>query len=205
MEYHDNSKKAREAKTSPPEEQPEKDVKRIVDSEVRVKNKSIGQKMKRIFFGGEFRNAAQYIVGDVLLPAARNAVVDATTKGIERMVWGEDQRRPSGTNRAGNVQYNRPGSVLMPDQPPRYYGSTRAMRESKNVIFGTREEAIGVLDQMNEICSQYRQVSVADMNHMCGLPIAAVDQKWGWTNLVGSNVRQTRDGFVMELPPMEEI
>lgn len=204
MDYS-NSKKSRETPEAS-EAAPPKDIKQLVDSEVKLKEKGLGHKFKRVFFGGEFKSAARYIVGDVLLPAARNAVVDATTKGIERMVYGEEPRRsPRGPHGFGHVQYNRPGSVMVPDQPPRNFQPRTPARESKLAIFGVRSEAEGVLDYMNEIVSQYGVVSVADMNVICGHPSAAVDNKWGWSNLTGANVRQTREGYVLEFPPLEEI
>ena len=87
MDYKSNSNKAKE----PSKPKVEKKVQRVVSGEVIVHKKSLGQKIKGLFIEADFKSVMRYIVSDVLLPAARNTVVDASTKGIERMMY---ERRP---------------------------------------------------------------------------------------------------------------
>ena len=44
-----------------------------------------------------------------------------------------------------------------------------------------------------------------DLYDLTGLPSAHVDNKWGWTYLTNTEIRQIRDGYLLDLPPMEEI
>lgn len=210
MDYASNSHKDKDPKKPEP---PEKKLEKVVTGEVVQKPKSLGKKIKSIFFGGEFKSASRYILGDVLLPAARNAVVDATTKGIERMVYGESPRRPTTPGYRTQYQYNSPvrrqtpsPSVMIPGQPPyRGPGSRINRREANDIILATREEAELVLERLTDVVDQYGVASLADLYELLGLPSAHVDHKWGWTYLTNATVRQLREGYMLELPTLEEI
>lgn len=185
----------------------EKVIEKVVTGEVIKKKPPLGQRFKTIFFGGDSRGAARYIAADVLLPAIRNLLVDATTKGVERMVYGESRpnRRP-GYDYRSRVQYHSPlirpdiRSGRLPDQGPRI---TR--RETSDLVLASREEAELVLERLIDILDKYEVVSVADLYDLTGLPSSHVDNKWGWTHLHTTEIRQVREGFLLNLPPAEEI
>jgi hypothetical protein len=197
------------------EETPREKLKPVVTAEVVIKEPSLGRKMKSIFFGGEFKSASRYVVTDVILPAFRDTVFDVMTAGTERVIYGESRtprRRHRGmtTGALGSItNYNRPiqrgaRSAMLPDQPPR--GMNRVTRrESNDVLIADREEAVLVLDTLNECITRYEVASLADLNELLNQPSAVVDQKWGWFSLSDANIRQTRQGYLLELPPLEEI
>lgn len=211
--YQGNSKKSKGEIPSDPK--PEKNLEKIVQAEVVSKKKPLGRRFKDIFFGGEFRNAGQYILGDVLLPAFRNLLVDATTEGVRRMVYGDStqsRRRPPDPR--GRVSYNSPVrrystydqyEMRPPDQPPRMSSLQQPTKSSNELIFRTKEDAEAVLERVYDILDQYDCVSVADLHELVGLPSAHTDHKWGWTHLDKAGIRQTRDGFLLELPNPEPV
>jgi hypothetical protein len=208
VDYQGNSKKEKEEKEK--KEKPK--LEKVIEGEAVEKPKGIGHKFRSIFFGGEFKSATRYILADVLLPAARNAIVDATTKGIERMVYGdryaEPGRRPEMRSR---VQYNSPvqrgrsySSSMIPDQPPHRPVRTNR-KEANDILIPNRADADRVLEHMITIVEQYEVASLADLYDLLGMPTAHVDNKWGWYNLNDSAIRQVREGYLLELPPLEEI
>src|SRR5690349_11081549 len=81
---------------SPKKGKPEKKIEKVVEGAVIARQKPLGRKFKDIFFGGDVKSAARYITMDVLLPAFKNMIVDATTKGVERVVFGESTIRRRG-------------------------------------------------------------------------------------------------------------
>ena len=194
------------------EKQTEKKIEKVVKGPVIERKKSFGQKLKDVFIGGEAKTALSYIGYEVLLPALRNMVVDATTKGIERMIYGEAQPRRSAAS-GPRVQYNSPvqrygmrGAPLRAENlrpGPRRAGV--AQYEPIDLIFGTREEAETVLDTMLNIVDQYDIVSVADLHELSGLPSNHTDNKWGWTSLRGSSIKQIREGYLIDFPPVEPL
>lgn len=204
-DYQGNSHKKREG-IDPSEK---KKIEKVITTEVIVKKKSFGQKFKNVFFGGEFKNAARYITADVFLPAIRNLVVDATTKGMERIVYGESmtQRRRPPSSYGARVQYNSPvirrDRPYLPDQPMRSISPVR--KDTNELILSSREEAELVLERLLDIIEKYDVASLADLYDLTGLPSSHVDNKWGWTYLNNTEIRQTRDGYLLDLPPAEEI
>lgn len=198
-------------------EKPAKEeVKKVVSGDVIQKKKSLGRRFKEVFFGGEIRGATRYISQEVLLPAVKNMVVDATSRGVERVIYGESQppkRRTidytSPTNRS-RISYNspifrdprnRPG--ILPDQPP--LGIGRVRQDVGDVILASREEAALVIESLGDIIDKYEVATVADLYNLVGLPSTFVDNKWGWTTLGYAQIRQSREGFLLDLPPVEQI
>ena len=206
MDYQGNSKKDKEPK---PDEPQEKKIERVeLKGKVISRKKPLGARIKAVFFGGEFDSALRYVGAEILLPAFRNLVVDATSKGIERMVYGDSAySRPRTQEYRPKVTYNTPinrGPMRghLPDQPSR---PGRARTDDSDLIFGSRSDAEMVLDRLNDIIDQYVVASVADLNEIIGIAGAHVDNKWGWDNVRFSEIRQTRDGFVLNLPPAQAL
>lgn len=206
MDFPSNSHKSKEEKP----EKPKKDIQKVVTGEVVQKAPSVGRKFKAIFFGGEFKSAARFIMGEVLLPAFKNMVVDATSKGVERMVYGDTSpRRRNAPYDMGRplVSYNRMSDrgrrATLPDQPP--LGGLSRRHTSGDIILVSRDEAELVLERLHDVLDQYEVAAVADLHELVGLPSSYVDNKWGWTRLTGADVRQVREGYLLVLPPVEPI
>lgn len=212
MDYQGNSHKETEglAAGKPAKETPQK----IVTTEVVVQKRSIGRKMRDIFVEADFRSVTRYIVHDVLIPAMRNLIVDTTTKGIERAMYGDNAARRyqhPGPRYNYNNPIGRPYAAQYPsppgrNAPPTQIGPRSSVRQAReDIIVGSREEGQAVLDQMSEIADQYEVVSVADLNALLGLTSTHVDNKWGWVFVGNASVRQVREGYLIDLPPAEPI
>lgn len=186
----------------------EKKVEKVVSSAKEIKP-SLGERMKDIFFSGDFTGAARYVATEVLLPAMRNLIVETVSTAVERAVYGETRRRPrSAHDPRPQYRYDRAGRNserrgYVPDQP--LPPSSRRHVSVNDVVLGTREEAELVLERMNDIIDQYEVVSVADFKELCGLPNHYVDNTWGWHTLVSAVIRQDRTGYILILPPEEAL
>lgn len=208
MDYQSNSRRKKEEGVPLPEKKP---LEKIVTGEVVVKPAGIWKRSKGMFFGGDVKSAGRSVVADVLLPAARNTLLDAGWRWMEKLVMGDSPanrgRRPEMRSR---IQYNSPiqrqfpTSGMLPGQPP--IAPIRVVtKESNSIRIASRTDADNVLTTMVECVSQYGVVSLADLNELLGQYVAAVDHNWGWTNLNHAEIRQVTDGWMLELPPMEEI
>lgn len=208
-DYQGNSKRSRDQAGEKAQEE-KKPLEPVITGKVIQKKPSLGSKFKTVVFGGEFRSAAHYVVGDVLLPAFRNLLVDGVTKGMERVVYGDSPRsprRPGFQSYGGRVQYSSPISqrpatlpARLPDQPLR-----QMRREPNDLVLSSRQEAETVLERLVDVIDQYGTASLADLYELTGLPASPIDNKWGWTYLRNAEVRQIREGYLLDLPPVEEI
>jgi hypothetical protein len=208
LDYQGNAKKQKEGRP----EKPEKQIEKVITGEVVQKPKSIGHKFKDIFFGGDFKLAMKFVSAEVLLPALRNLMVDSVTKGAERLVYGESSyRRPRPMyDPRPIVSYNNPLGMRrdprmpnIPDQGPRSIRVNR--RDANDIILTSREEAELVIERLIDIIDKYDVASLADLNDLLGLPTSHVDNKWGWTYLNNVEIRQIRNGYLIDLPSLEEI
>lgn len=77
--------------------------------------------------------------------------------------------------------------------------------EINDIVVGTREEAELVVERLGDILETYDVVSLADLNELLGLQTSPIDNKWGWTFIKNVPIRQIRQGYLLELPPLEEI
>lgn len=206
MDYQGNAKKDKSEKQQP---RAEKKLAKVVTGEVVVKKKSLGRKFKDVFVEADFRSVVRYVISDVLIPAARNMIVDSTQRGVERLVYGDKavQRRSFGS--AGRISYqsyqtpvsrsySSPASRMAPA-----IGSSRASRD--DVILADREEAELVLERMGDVIDQFEIVTMADLNELLGLPTSHVDYKWGWMDIRGVRILQVREGYLIDLPPADPI
>lgn len=207
MDYQGNSKKEQAKK-----EAPEKKIEKVVTGEVVQKPKGPGRKFKEIFFGGDAKHAASFVASDVLLPALRNLIVDMVTKGAERLIFGEStRRRPGGTNYGARYQYGSGYSYRPDPRDPRERlplgrpAPRQARHEMSDIVIGTKEEAELVVERLTDILNQYEVASLADLYELLGLTPSHIDNKWGWTYLGSVQIRQIRQGYLLELPPLEEI
>jgi hypothetical protein len=214
MDYSGNSRKSKE----PPEEKPKKEIEKVVVGEVVVKKKSIGAKFREVFIEADFRSVTQYIIYDVLIPAARNTIVDVATKGVERMMYGESAIRRRNYGSGTRITYNNPidrgyvdrGYRDASTNPPR--GRLPSVRDSQlqrhsqdDLILSTKEDAALVLERMNDILDNWPVVSLADFKELVGIPSTFIDNRWGWVNLKDVQILQVREGYVIDLPSAEPI
>lgn len=207
-DYQGNSKKSKERHPAG-SEIPVKNVEKArLTSKVVARKKPLGTRIKDVIFGGEVNSAGRYIAGEVLLPAFRNLLVEATTKGIERMVYGDSAySRPQTSGYKPKFTYNNPINSTgprrpanLPDQPRQ-----RPRNDDTEIIFGSHSDASLVLERLQDVIDQFQVTSMADLNEIVGLPTTHVDNKWGWENLRFAEIRQTREGFVLNLPPAQPI
>jgi hypothetical protein len=188
----------------------QKNVTKVVTGEVVQRKKSLGRRFKDIFMGGDIRGVTRYIAADVLLPAVRNMVVDATTEGIRRAVYGESpaRRGRSSDPMRSRVSYHSPMErspmrpTMLPDQPPY---SARRKQDPNEIILVSREEAELVVERLADLIDNFDVATVGDFHELVGLPSTYVDNKWGWTAIRGVDIRQVREGYLIELPPIEPI
>jgi hypothetical protein len=203
-------KKAPGKKAAQPKIGEEKEkLKKVVSGEVITKKPPLLHRVKTSFITGELSGVARYIGNEVLLPALRNLIVDSTTQGIERMIYGERSprgSRPSQSNR-GNFQYNNPvqrGTRPYPGQS-RPVSTVKRRRSSEDIILASHEEAVDVLETMGAALEKYGRVSQADLYDLIGFKHTYVDNEWGWTSLAYASVRQVREGFILDLPDPESL
>lgn len=194
-EYKSNSHRVKEEQKN--KEVVKKDIQPV--AKAKTKKKSEVKKFADVFIAEDITSVKDYIVNDVLIPAAKKAISDIITNGIDMILYGEargkDRRRDTGSRVSYTKYYER-------DRDRDYdRGRTRrSVYDYDDIILDTRGEAEDVLNRMDDLIDAYGMVSVADLYDLVGISGNYTDNKYGWTNLRNAEVRRTRDGYLLKLP-----
>lgn len=187
----------------------DKVVEQVVTSEAASRKKPLGRRLREIFIGGDSKSVWNYVIADVLIPQAKDMLVEAVGTGIERMIYGDNRPRRTGGSRPhvgpGPTNYTRYAD--RGNNPIGRYGvanrepnASLRTQSIDDILLATRVEADAVLERMYDILENYDSVSVADLHGLIGWSSTHMDQKWGWTELHGADVRRVRDGYILVLP-----
>lgn len=207
MEDYPANSRAAKKKIDKPRETPQKPkMEKIVTGTVIQRKKSFGSKLRDTFIG-DSRSVGQYIVSDVVVPAAKEVLHDVVNSYMDRML-GFDRgpsRRRVGSSRPATGRVNYSSSSIRRDpreEDRRRVISTgsRAKHDFGEIVLESRAEAEEVIDRLRADLEDYGQVSIADLYDGLGVSSEFTDNKWGWYDLDDARVRYTRDGYLLDLP-----
>lgn len=173
----------------------------VVTSEVKEASRGILGRVVKDFVQEDRHTLAEYIVLEVMIPAAKNLVLDMLNKGGERMLYGIT--RPGGRTGRATGFYNyggTPQASRTADPRPSLSRQARSGHKFSEVVINTRGEAEDVLDGLRQLVDQYGSATVSDLYDLLGLTGDFTDNKWGWEDLRRASVRTIRGGYVLDLP-----
>lgn len=193
-----------------PEPEKVKEVKQVTSEPAKRRKKTLGSKVKGMFVGGDAKSAGNYVVFDVLVPAAKDTIVEAGSQMIERLIFGESRKRRGAPPQASTPGYTNYNQYSMRQQAaqqrPAVSRTARAHHDFDEIVLPTRAEAEEVLERLFDIVSRYEQASVADLYVLVGVQSEHTDHTWGWSNIRGSTVSKLRGGgYVLDLPDPQPL
>jgi len=188
----------------------DKKIERVTSDDPIRRKKSIGKQFKETFIGGDARSAVRYSVFDILLPAARDMVVESISQGFEKLILGDSSRRrgapPPQSGPTGYVSYNRYSMGNRSSGPQRVMSrQARSRFDFDEIVLQSRAEAEEVIDRLFEVVSRYGTASVADLYELVGIHGSHTDNKWGWSELRGAGVSRVRGGYLLDLPDPQPL
>lgn len=183
---------------------------------------SVGNKILSEFIADDIHDIGDYILKDVIFPAVKNAISDTITNGIDMLLFG--QTRNHGGYSTNSVRRITPYSSLYSgqssvnrvtkynEQQPQQRGIARynyndilipfTIEEPHNV---TKAKALEILARMRVYLDKYGVVSVGDLYDAVGEIPDRIDQEWGWYDLSGAYIQNSREGFILRMPKVESI
>lgn len=187
---------------------PEKKIERIAEGTVR--KKSLGKRFAETFVLGDLHSVVNYVVWDVLIPAAKDMASDAVNEGTNRMFYGESRSsrarggRVTGTPSAGYFNYQGISSAV---RRPESRSSAaplsqkaRSTHDFDEIVIESRAQGEEVIDKLFALLETYEEATVSDLYEMCGISSTPADVKWGWTSLSGAGVTRVKGGYLLDLP-----
>lgn len=77
--------------------------------------------------------------------------------------------------------------------------------DTSEIVLGSEADANAVLEAMNGLLKNYEIVSFADMLDLVGIASNFNDARIGWTTLEGVQVKPSKGGFILDLPPTKSL
>jgi len=202
-EFPPNSEASKKVRTE------QKDITPVVSSGAVRRKKSLRKQFTETFVVGDAKTAVRYSLFDIMLPAARDMIVETLQQGIEKLFNGDSRKRGSTSPQAGPtgyVSYNRYAMGGRSSGPSRAISrQARARHNFDEIVMDDRVEAEEVIDRLFDLVSRYESATVADLYELVGLAASHTDHKWGWTDLHGSGVTRIRGGYLLDLPEPEAL
>ncbi len=177
---------------------------------VTVKKPSVAKRMLGSFFGDSLSSAWDYVLHDVLIPAAKSMFEGAINTGVHRVLHGNSDSYYPGApfDRRGGQTYIRYGSMFNAASPVGGISvapvtpmdrSQRARHDFSSITFEHRGDAEAVLQELHEQCLEYGVATVADFYAFCGVTPEHTDYRYGWQTMAGSSVTPWRGAFIIRL------
>lgn len=181
-----------------------KKIEPVVKGKVKTKKRSGIKKVTDLIVSDDVTNIKNYIIIDVLVPAAKKAISDVVTSGIDMLLYGESGR--SSKRSSNKISYSSYYDRDRRDSGRTVSGNRYSNRfDIDEIILETRAEAEEVLMQMDQLIDNYKMVSVADLYDLVGMSCDYTAQKYGWTNIRNAEVVRVRDGYRLKLPKILPI
>ena len=206
VELEDNSFAAREK--TPIERERDRETRseqreeygKVISGTAKRKKKSLGRKILDSIFDADMTRVYE----DVIDPGWKNLLFDIFVSSASQVFFHEIRRSSGGrdSSRTRRTSYDR----MYDDR--RDMGRSRSRRASydiEDVVFETRDDAEIALDRLERILDQYGTVRVSDLNQAAGITGTWTDKNFGWTDLRGVRVLPVPEGWIIDLPPCEDV
>lgn len=181
---------------------PEKNVEKIISGDVVARKKPIGKRISEAFTGDDAQAAGNYVLFEVVLPTFKSMLSEAVSQGVERMLFGDARPRSSVGMKGMHTAYNKISSGGNPysAKMPQMSRPARAAHNFDEIVLESRSEAQEVIDRLVLFVEEYGVATVSDLYSLVGITGSFTDDKWGWTDMRGAEVRMIRGGFLVNLP-----
>lgn len=207
-ELSNNSHAAKErakAQAAPQKPDVEKRAQAVVKSNKVKTKKNEVRRFTDIFVAEDINSVKNYIIDDLIIPTAKNLIVDTVQNTIEMLIFGG--RRGNGSSRRTVTDHVSYRSCSDDRRRDRGYERPRSRTsfDYDDIIFESRGAAESVLDEMDRIISKYGFVRVLDLYDMCELTAPYTAQDYGWMSISRAEVKPVRNGYIINLPKASPI
>lgn len=180
----------------------EHDAPKVVKSgKAKVHKKSAAESAASSFFESTAKEVCEYLLWDVLLPAAKDALFSLVTGGVSMMLFGEERGGRGPAKKKNYTSYNsmydeRDTRVVVNRKRPSGRG-----REPLIIDSLTKEEAYDLQEAILDEFNVYDCVDVKYVYQAAGIEDTDwTDDQWGWITLREMTVEHTRYGWQLRMP-----
>jgi hypothetical protein len=179
-----------------------------------IGKESVGNKLSNNILASDGNSVKNYIFKDILIPAAKDTIINMVTGGLKMAFWGDSRQTSSNSGSSMYRNYNgisnpSNASYYVGDRRPRYESATavhRSVYDYQNIEFATKGDAEMALDALSDAVAQYGMASVQTLYEIAGLAPNNTDSRWGWTDLSeASSYRYMNGLYRLHLPRVQQL
>lgn len=178
--------------------------------------KSLGTKMKETFLGADIKDAKSYLVKEVIIPGAKNAILDFMSMlFFNKPFYGGERGSyyhgySSGYNSGGYYNYGRNYQPYgsRPSDPPQQKQTGYVSNDKvdyRSIVVRERAEAEQICGALWERIDMYQAASVADLLDLIDVSARFTDNSWGWTDKREIGVKRVPGGFLIDVEEAKPI
>lgn len=174
---------------------------------VRTQKPSMAKRMREAFTGEDATSIGEYLLLQVAIPTIKNMIYDLITGGANRALFGNTIQNQNGANvrNPGKVNYSQISRNQV-NNTPTMSQQDKATHNFSNVVFSTRQEAELVLSLLMDRIAKYNLATVTDLYEAVNITGSFADDRYGWFELNGADIRPARGGgFYLDLPATQPI
>jgi len=170
----------------------------VVHGEVKRRKRSM---LASIFTPEDVTSVSAYIIGDVLVPKARDMIANTLKDSVDAIFYGTDAAPAKHSSMASKVSYRKYYDQKQDTQRRTSSVAREPLTyEYEEVVIESKAEAAEVIDKMNEIIDVYGHASIADMNQLLNMTGKWTDNDYGWDDISDARIVHTRDGYSIKMP-----
>jgi len=180
------------------------------------------QNFFRRIIADDISNVKDDIVDNILLPTARDVVVNIVTSAIETIIYGSSGS-PSRYSRGGRVNYSGIYSgglkssrvVRLNDDEPRRQRVGQPGLYYQDIVM-SKPEIDDVIWRLSQVEDQYGLTSISDLYDAIGKTIGNgedpfknvrefTDNQWGWSDISRARAEKVPNGYILRMPRIEPL
>lgn len=197
-EYKPNSHKYKDEQ----KKVPEKRVQKVISTNAKVKKTGGFKKFLNNFVEEDADSVKNYIVADVVIPAAKKLISDIVRDGIDMILYGGTNPRKTGSS-GSKISYR---NFYDDKRDDRHRPTTSTRFDYDNVGWDSRGAADAAIAEMSDIIDVFGFVTVSDLYEMANLSAPYTSNKYGWMSVSTAEVYRGRDGmYYIKLPKASPI
>lgn len=178
-----------------------------VVTKVSRKKKGFLATTRDVFISDDAGSIGKYITMDVLVPAIKQAISTIFKDGIDILLYGQGGNPNKKSSVAGSVSYS--GFYKNRFSPEPQKASARFGYDE--LEYGTRDEAVDVVNAMDDLLNMYGKVSVADMYELSSATPEYTYNDYGWAKPAITDIRTVSqivrrgDSYAIRLPKAQPL
>lgn len=176
----------------------EKKLETVAVGKVKKKNGFI--KAKEAIISEDAQNVKEYIIRDVIVPAAKDLINKIVTNSISMILFGDTSHATKSGTGSSAYRYSYNSCYSGNSSQKSNNSNSRTVYDYDDIIFESRGAAEQVLSSMDDLIERYNMVSVADFYDLSGVTGQYTDNKYGWTNLRDASIIRMSDGYMIKFP-----